>query len=152
MTTAAANLTVSSKISARRLANAAARREKDANRKCNKIMAKVISGASVTQFCAAEDDFTIDKHGRKVRTSAPTDKEIAHALTSNRVMDSTDILELLGEAAFTKLVTNGSLKRDASFNRYRTCNLYWITKKAAELYGIPAIVTLAGGAQVALAD
>lgn len=148
MTTA---ITTVAAISTRRLANAAARREKDANRKCNKIMAKVISGASVTQFCAAEDDFQIDKHGRKVRQSHATDTEIMHALTGNRVIDSTDILELLGEAAFTKLVTNGSLKRDASFNRYRTCNLYWVTKKAAELYGFKPYVDMQGH-KVALAD
>lgn len=139
---------MSATITARQSAFRAARREADQNKRANVIMAKVVS----TRIAPAEDDFGVDAYGRKARLSKPTNEEIAVALRGNRVLDSMELLELVGEDAWTKLVTNGSLRRDAGHRKGCMFNLYWITKKAAEIYGIPTRVTLPGGGSVDLID
>lgn len=130
-----------SKISDRRRANRAAKREAEANSRAAKIMCAAVSYLPVVE----EADFIVDYAGRKVRQSKPTDAEIAHFLRGNRVVDQIDILEFIGEAAFDKIYANGSIKRDSKFNRYSKNNLYWVTTKAAELYGIPVKFQIAGG-------
>ena len=145
--TAATTITAPKKISARRLANAEARRAADANKRANKIMVKALFGTHSDEIEAIKDSA-----GRVVRTTPATKEEIRHALLGNRVLDTIEILETLGEQAFNNLVANGSLKRDSNFNRYHKCNLYWVTTKARELYDLPARIRLSGGGEAAYVE
>lgn len=131
------------KLTDRQLANRRAKREAEANSRAAKIMCAAVN--EVFLPVVEEQDFIIDYAGRKVRQSKPTDAEIAHFLRGNRVVDQEDILEHIGEAAFDKIYNNGSIKRDSKFNRYSKNNLYWVTEKAADIYGIPKRFMIAGG-------
>jgi len=132
------------KISSQQLANRRAKREDDQCSRASKIMAQALNEAFFTDV-EEDNDFIVDYAGRKVRQSKPTDAEIADVLRGNRVVDQIDILENVGEKAFNNLYNNGSIKRDRNFSRYSKNNLYWITEKAAELYGIPKKFEIAGG-------
>ena len=140
------NTATTATLSTRQLQFRAAKRARDA--KINAPVVRAMFGTVVD----AENDFTTDANGRKARLSKPSDIEIAHVLRGNRVLDSLELLELLGEATWTKLIQNGSLRRSANHKVGTGWNVYWITKKAADIYGIPADVTLACGAAVALVD
>jgi hypothetical protein len=136
------------KLTARQIANRRVKREAQANSRAAKILCAAVTATYLP--VVEEADFITDYAGRKVRQSKPTDDEIAHFLRNNRAVDQIDILEHLGEAAFDKIYYNGSIKRDASFNRNRKNNLYWVTEKAADLYGIPKSFQIASGATVRL--
>lgn len=123
--------TVSKKI----IANRTAAREKDACRYAAAISA--IAPQTAVEYAE-------DAKGRKVRMSAPCDAEIAYALRGNRVIDTVELREMIGEAAIGKLIANGSLERDPNHNKRAEYNTYWITEKAADIYGIPATWTVAG--------
>lgn len=122
--TAIITKTVSKKV----LANRAARRDRDASR-----YAAVVSALAPTEIA-----YEIDEKGRKVRVTPASDADIAYLLRGNRALDSFDLWEGIGKEATAKLIANGSLARDPKWSKYKTGNLYWITEKAAELYGIPA--------------
>lgn len=129
-------------LGARALANRADRRDRD-----ERINAVVASAMFST--VDIDNDHEIDSYGRKVRISKPSDIEIAATLRGNRVLDSAELNELLGPDAITKLISNGSLKRDPKHNPKSPCNTYWITVRASEVYGIPA--KWAGGFKLAAA-
>lgn len=139
------------KISQRKLANRAAKRAAETKTRAAQIMLAAVAAAA-SRPLISEEQFVTDYAGRKVRTTPASREEVAHFLRGNRVVDQVEILEQVGEAAFNNMYNNGSIVRDASFNRYHKNNLYWITTKAAEVYGIPARVTLASGATVALIE
>lgn len=130
-------------ISSRRLANRAAKRDAEVNSRANRILCRAISATLAP--VVSEDDFVLDHMDRKVRQSKPTDAEIAAFLRGNRVVDTADILEYLGAAAFDKIYYNGSIVRDPKHNPRKRNNLYWITTKASDIYGIPARFEVAGG-------
>ena len=130
-------------VSARTLQNRKLRREKEANSRACQTLARMFSADS------DEVEYTYE-NGRKVRVTPASDQEIAYLLRDTRVLDAFDLWEGIGKEATSKLIQNGSLKRDASWSKYKTGNLYWITQRAAELYGIPATFKLAGGATVSL--
>lgn len=131
------------KLTARRIANAAARRDADRSKRANVIMASV--------FKAVEEAVAIDDKGREVRQSRATYDEVAHFLLGNRVVDSVDILRELGQLAYDALLSNGYLKKDPSFNAKRKSNLFWVTAKAQGHYKLPARIRLADDCTVAYA-
>ena len=131
--------------SPRKSANRAAKREAQANTRAAKIMvAAICSTADVAE--------TVDSAGRVVRLTDATTIEIRAFLLNNRVVDTMDILAEVGEKAFNNLVANGSLIRDASFNRFKKNNRYWVTTKARDIYGLPAKITVGNGAAVDYAE
>ena len=138
-------VTTAATVSAKVLANRAARREAEQGKKHVRILAKVVSN---TFAVTADENFTTDIYGRKVRVTKPTDQEISHTLRGNRVLDSIELNEQLGPDTITKLISNGSLRRDANHSRKSTCNLYWVTDKARELYDLPARIRLCTGIEV----
>jgi hypothetical protein len=133
-------------VSAKVLANRTARRQADAARRSSAILAKAFTAVDV------EETAVVDYAGRVVRTLPCTKEEVAAFLRGNRVVDQQSILEEVGETQFNNMYYNGSIRRDSSFNRFSKNNLYWVTKKAAEVYGIPARITLCSGAVVDLVD
>jgi hypothetical protein len=142
--TTAAVLTIAP-VSARRLANAAKRRD---GGRAAAILAHAISRGGY------EEDAKFETHanGRVYRADKASDAEIAALLRGNRVVDSFDLWENIGKDAVTKLIANGSLKRDANHNKFAQGNIYWITTKAADIYGIPATFQQPGGATVSLIE
>lgn len=116
-------------VSAKVLANRAATR--------NKMQARYAAvAAAMTTVSAIE--YGTDEYGRKERLTPSSDADIAFCLRGNRVIDSVDMVEQIGAQAMSRLIQNGSIRRGADHSRKSICNLYWITDKAAELYGIPA--------------
>lgn len=144
MTTTTATKTVTAK----QIANRAAKREAQATSRAAKVLTQAYCGL----LGDSEPEFEVDYAGRNVRITAPSDAEIRHALLNNRVIDTFDGWEQLGPQVFGNLIANGSLKRGKDFNRNKTNNLYWVTSKARELYNLPARITLCSGAQVDYVD
>ena len=124
---------MSTTLTSRQIAFRTARRERDME-----IAAPIVSAL----FGQTEEvQYAIDAYGRKTRLTAPSDTEIAHFLRDNRVVDSIEMNEYLGVATITKLIQNGSLARSPKHNPKSICSMYWITTKAADIYGIPATWT-----------
>lgn len=124
------------------LANRAARREKDANSRATKTLAAAFSKV----YCADDaDDFIVDSKGRRVRQSEATADDIYALLIGNRVVEQIEAYEQIGTKAFQNLIDNGCLRRSKTFSRNDINNLYWVTTKAREMYGLPARITLSTG-------
>lgn len=133
------------KLSKAQVARRAAKREADANSRASVTLAAAFNRS----YCADDaEDIVLDSKGRRVRTSDATNEDVRALLIGNRVVDTEDILEAVGEKQFANMVNNGALVRDASFSRYKSNNMYWVTEKAVDLYGLPKTITLAGGATV----
>lgn len=136
--TTTAIITKTATINTKALARKAARRTAQQTTRAALILASTFSRVT-------EDEVVRDSAGRIVRQTAATNDEIRSALIGNRVIDTIEIMEVLGMTAFNNLVANGSLKRDAKFNRFSKNNLYWVTSKARELYNLPARIRLSSG-------
>jgi len=131
-------MTFETTVSARVLANRAAARERDANRKATAILAKAISQP-------AEETYEIDAKGRRVRQSRPMYDEVRTFLLTKRVIDTIETLEEMGQLAFNALVQMGYVVKDHTYNPYKTCNRFWITTKARDHYKLPARINLTTG-------
>lgn len=130
-------------ISKKVLATRAARRNRETSSRSASILA--------SSFLPKEVEYETDSHNRKVRLGSATAAEIKYFLTGCRIVGAVDILEAIGESGWTNLMKSGCLVRAKWMRGYRN-NMYWVTKKVAELYGLPTSITLAGGATVALVD
>lgn len=115
-------------VSAKIIANRAAKRAKYEGRYA--AVATVIGTAVI--------EYGTDQYGRKERLTPASDADIAFALRGNRVIDSQDMVEQVGAVAMSRLISNGSIRRSAEHSKTSICNMYWITERAAEMYGIPA--------------
>jgi hypothetical protein len=86
-----------------------------------------------------EITFTVDSKGRKVRqftAEAPcTEEDVYATLQGMRVVTVEQILEGVGQNVFNYFTRNGFLRKDSR------SDFFWITKKAAALYGLSNPVT-----------